>query len=109
MSWIARDRTYRIQLQGSFIGQRKTFAAACRLLEEAQRDLVKTLDKYTKKLPEGVTYIKGRDSYRVRVRGVHVVQTKDLEKALYYNEITQKKLKELESGQNDKGLNKRRV
>ena len=96
MSWISRDKTYRVQIQGHYVGQRRVFAEAARLLAEAQKDLIGTMDRYAKDLPVGVTYIKGRDSYRVRVRGVDVIQTKDLAKAIRYKEAAQKRLKELE-------------
>ena len=99
ISWIFRDKTYRVQLHGSFIGQRKSFVEAAALLSEAKADLPGTLDRNTKELPQGITYVRNRDSYRVRIKGRHVIQCKNLEKAKYYNQIVKERYYEISRSQ----------
>jgi|AntAceMinimDraft_18_1070375.scaffolds.fasta_scaffold06905_4 hypothetical protein len=94
ISYIVRDKTYRVQLFGSYVGQRRTFAEAAALLLEAQRDLPGTMVKYEKELPQGITYVRNRDSYRVRIKGKHVIQCKSLEKANTFNNAVKSKLKD---------------
>lgn len=82
MSWIERDQTYRVQIHGSYVGQRKGFIDAAQLLSEARKNLVGTIDRRAKKLPVGITHVKARGSFRVRVGQVHVIQTKSISKAV---------------------------
>ncbi len=95
ISWIERDRCYRVQMQGSYIGQRKTYAQARNLLFEAKKDLVGTIDRYAKELPVGITYGRNKHTYRVRVRGSFIKETQILEEAKLYNRLAWEKVDQI--------------